>query len=241
MPNCSCGKRSFEEPHSMCWSCRIIQLGEEVKNLKNINQPMINPNPFEYLYSAGDSSLGVWNKLDENVKEKKMNLKEEFIDAGSLVMVNQVSKVAIESIKKIVEMIPNLSKNDKKVLVKLLDTDLGRAACLLLIGTVLPQVPQFNNKKAAKLFHNIRQTGLVMAGNDIVESVMAPILKKFTGKEEVDVDALMMMDPGSALAFIESQSQLGGALTPFMKVMKKFQLMTESGDKEATIGTAVTA
>lgn len=197
-------------------------------------------------YKDSQSFWDVWGETllkDAEItkKENKMNLKEELIDASSLVMVNQISKVAVESIKKLVDMAPRLSKNEKKILVKLLDTDLGRAACLMVMGTLLPQVPQFNNPRAAKLFSSIRLTSMALAGNDLVDGIIAPLLQKFTKGGGEDINSLMLLqDPGAALAYLETHSQMGGALKPFMEVLKKFQLVGEDTSKDSAQPVRVT-
>lgn len=168
----------------------------------------------------------------QGMEQTKMNLKNEFTDASIQVAINQISKAAVQGLKQLIEMAPRLKKADKKALTNLLDTDVGRAVCLVFLGTILPQIPQFQNARAARLFTSIRTQGMALAGNDLIDTVAIPMLKKYTQKDELGLEHMALLnDPGAALAYLESQSKLGGAVAPLMKVLKQFNLV----EKEAEV------
>lgn len=165
---------------------------------------------------------------------KTVQIKEEFVEAGSMVLVNQASKIVMEGVRSVLKS-SALDAEKQKLLMDILNTESGRAACICAAGILLPYLPKIKeNVKLLQISQSMRLTGMSLLGNEAFDSVLVPIFKTLTGKEEVDLGMLFQFanDPGSFLAEAENNKELNGMAKALKQMTSKFSGLVPSSTPE---------
>lgn len=155
---------------------------------------------------------------------KTVQIKEEFVEAGSMVLVNQASKIVMEGVRSVLKS-SALDAEKQKLLMDILNTESGRAACICAAGILLPYLPKIKeNVKLLQISQSMRLTGMSLLGNEVFDSILVPIFKTLTGKDEVDIGMLFQFanDPGSFLAEAENNKELNGMAKALKQMTSKF-------------------
>lgn len=232
-PNCC---NSTQEPGE-CLACQIISelsgpgeeygnrdtevmedfwetMEEEIDKRRAKNKPKDKENVgVDFTYS----------KIQAGVT-KAVQIKEEFVEAGSMVLVNQASKIVVEGVRAFLKS-SALDPEKQKLLLDIMNTESGRAACICVAGVILPYLPKVKeNDKLQRIALSMRLTGMSLLGNEAFDSVLGPIFKTLTGKEEVDLGMLFQFanDPGSFLAEAENNKELNGMVKALKQMTSKF-------------------